>query len=190
MVTANNYQQQPQHGVCWPCCACWPCGHTSPMTKLFPGDPHRSSPLQLTLHPSKMSGKTPMTPTDAARIQAAEAKQGGGGVEKGSFAARAQVGTERVGQCWGQLQGCRPLGSFTQPAAPLAGGGSGDGRCCRNAWCSRTPGACLCAVCHSVELLATCFSSCICRPLRPRTWPLGRPQPAPRLAPRSEAPTA
>ncbi|PRW18408.1 seed maturation family [Chlorella sorokiniana] len=38
-----------------------------------------------------MSGKTPMTPSDAARIQAAEAKQGGGGVEKGGFAARAQA---------------------------------------------------------------------------------------------------
>ena len=31
----------------------------------------------------------------AARIQAAEAKQGGGGVEKGSFAARAQAAADR-----------------------------------------------------------------------------------------------
>lgn len=33
----------------------------------------------------------PMTPGDAARIQAAEAKAGGGGVAKGGFAARAQA---------------------------------------------------------------------------------------------------
>jgi len=33
---------------------------------------------------------TPMTTADAARIQAAEAKQGGGQVAKGGFAARAQ----------------------------------------------------------------------------------------------------
>ena len=40
-----------------------------------------------------MSGKggTPMTKGAAARVQAAEAKQGGGGVEPGGFAARAQV---------------------------------------------------------------------------------------------------
>ena len=38
------------------------------------------------------SGKsTPMTSDAAARIQAAEAKAGGGGVEKGGFASRAQV---------------------------------------------------------------------------------------------------
>ena len=34
--------------------------------------------------------KNPMTKEDAARIQRAEAKQHGGGVEKGGFAARAQ----------------------------------------------------------------------------------------------------
>lgn len=39
-----------------------------------------------------MSGKgTPMTTSDAARIQSAGAKAGDGGVDKGSFAARAQV---------------------------------------------------------------------------------------------------
>lgn len=32
----------------------------------------------------------PMKAQDAARIQSAEAKAGGGGVEKGGFAARAQ----------------------------------------------------------------------------------------------------
>lgn len=35
-------------------------------------------------------GSTPMTPSDSARIQAAEAKASGGNVAKGSFAARAQ----------------------------------------------------------------------------------------------------
>ncbi len=34
---------------------------------------------------------TPMTQTAASRVQGAEARQGGGGVEKGGFAARAQV---------------------------------------------------------------------------------------------------
>ena len=34
--------------------------------------------------------KNPMTKEAASRIQRAEAKQHGGGVEKGSFAARAQ----------------------------------------------------------------------------------------------------
>lgn len=52
------------------------------------------------------------------------------------------------------------------------------------------PQAWRCAVRHSVELLATCFSSCICRPLRPRTWPPGRPLPAPGVMPRSEVPAA
>ncbi len=33
---------------------------------------------------------TPMTPKDASRIQAAEARKNNGKVEKGSFAARAQ----------------------------------------------------------------------------------------------------
>ena len=32
-----------------------------------------------------------MTQTAAARVQGAEARQGGGGVEKGGFAARAQA---------------------------------------------------------------------------------------------------
>lgn len=32
-----------------------------------------------------------MTTSDAARIQSSEAKASGGGVDKGSFAARAQV---------------------------------------------------------------------------------------------------
>jgi len=36
-----------------------------------------------------------MTHTDASRIQAAEAKQGGGGVEKGGFASRAQAAAAR-----------------------------------------------------------------------------------------------
>lgn len=34
-------------------------------------------------------GKTPMTPNAASRIQGATAKQNGGSVNKGSFAARA-----------------------------------------------------------------------------------------------------
>ena len=38
----------------------------------------------------KSEGKTEMTKEDAARIQRAEAKKHGGGVEKGSFPARAQ----------------------------------------------------------------------------------------------------
>lgn len=37
------------------------------------------------------SGRTPMTPEAAARIQAAGAKANGGGVEKNSFPARAQA---------------------------------------------------------------------------------------------------
>ena len=43
--------------------------------------------------PGSQSGgepKNPMTKEDASRIQRAEAKQHGGGVEKGSFASRAQ----------------------------------------------------------------------------------------------------
>ena len=42
---------------------------------------------------SQQSGgepKNPMKKEDAARIQSSEAKQHGGGVEKGSFASRAQ----------------------------------------------------------------------------------------------------
>ena len=39
--------------------------------------------------------KTPMTPSDASRIQSAEAKQHGGQVEKGSFASRAQAAGEK-----------------------------------------------------------------------------------------------
>ncbi len=35
---------------------------------------------------------TPMDKDASARIQSAEAKKGGGGVEKGGFASRAQVG--------------------------------------------------------------------------------------------------
>jgi hypothetical protein len=38
---------------------------------------------------------TPMTGEAAARIQAAEAKQGTGGVEKGGFASRAQGAAAR-----------------------------------------------------------------------------------------------
>ncbi|MDR2099698.1 MAG: hypothetical protein LBP40_02570 [Campylobacteraceae bacterium] len=37
-----------------------------------------------------MSKSTKMAPKDAARIQSAEAKQNGGAVSKGSFAAKAQ----------------------------------------------------------------------------------------------------
>jgi hypothetical protein len=36
-----------------------------------------------------------MTGEAAARIQSSEARQGGGGVEKGGFAARAQGAAER-----------------------------------------------------------------------------------------------
>ena len=39
--------------------------------------------------------KKPMTKEDAARIQGAEAKQHGGGVEEGSFAARAQAAADK-----------------------------------------------------------------------------------------------
>lgn len=41
------------------------------------------------------SGKTPMTPSAAARIQGATAKAGNGGVQSGSFAARAQAAAAR-----------------------------------------------------------------------------------------------
>jgi hypothetical protein len=44
---------------------------------------------------SKTSSKTPMTQTDAARIQSAEAKANGGKVAKGGFAARAQSAADR-----------------------------------------------------------------------------------------------
>ena len=40
--------------------------------------------------------KQQMSKEDAARIQAAEAKKGDGGVAKGDFAARAQVTTRLV----------------------------------------------------------------------------------------------
>jgi hypothetical protein len=56
---------------------------------------------------SQGSGK-PMTSSDASRIQATEAKQSGGGVEKGGFAARAQsaaAGHEAAAQ-----QGQQPTG--------------------------------------------------------------------------------
>ena len=39
--------------------------------------------------------KNPMTKEDAARIQRAEAKQHGGEVEKGGFAARAQAAADK-----------------------------------------------------------------------------------------------
>lgn len=42
--------------------------------------------------------KSPMTPKDAARIQGAEAKANGGGVAKGSFAARAQSAATKNGK--------------------------------------------------------------------------------------------
>lgn len=42
-----------------------------------------------------MSGKTPMTPNAAARIQSANAKAGNGGVQRGSFPARAQAAAAR-----------------------------------------------------------------------------------------------
>lgn len=48
-------------------------------------------PIALPSHHPKQDPKSPMTKGDAARIQAAEAKAGGGGVEKGGFAARAQA---------------------------------------------------------------------------------------------------
>lgn len=41
------------------------------------------------------SPKTPMTQSDAARIQSAEAKANGGKVAKGGFAARAQSAAAR-----------------------------------------------------------------------------------------------
>lgn len=41
------------------------------------------------------SSKTPMTQTDAARIQSAEAKANGGKVAKGGFAARTQRAAAR-----------------------------------------------------------------------------------------------
>lgn len=40
--------------------------------------------------PSSAAASTPMTPADAARIQSATAKNNGGMVSRGSFAARAQ----------------------------------------------------------------------------------------------------
>lgn len=42
-------------------------------------------------------GGTPMTSEAASRIQSAEAKQGGGRVEAGGFASRAQVGRQGRG---------------------------------------------------------------------------------------------
>lgn len=42
--------------------------------------------------------KSPMMPKDAARIQGAEAKANGGGVAKGSFAARAQTAAAKNGK--------------------------------------------------------------------------------------------
>ena len=47
---------------------------------------------------SKGSGGTPMTTTAAGRIQSATAKAGGGGVAKGSVAARAQAAAARNGK--------------------------------------------------------------------------------------------
>lgn len=41
------------------------------------------------------SSKTPMTQTDAARIQSSEAKANGGKVAKGGFAARTQRAAAR-----------------------------------------------------------------------------------------------
>lgn len=43
----------------------------------------------------KMPSKTPTTTSDAARIQSAEARAGNGGVNSGSFAARAQAAAAR-----------------------------------------------------------------------------------------------
>lgn len=41
------------------------------------------------------SNKTPMTKSDASRIQGANAKQNGGKVNKGSFPTRAQQAAEK-----------------------------------------------------------------------------------------------
>lgn len=46
---------------------------------------------------SKSQGQTPMTQSDAARIQSATAKANGGHVPKGGFAARAQRAAARNG---------------------------------------------------------------------------------------------
>lgn len=71
-----------------------------------------------------------MTPADASRIQAAEAKQGGGGVEKGGFAARAQVGRGVVCGA-GAGNGLQQPGPEQTRQLPRARG-SGRGRCRRN----------------------------------------------------------
>ena len=42
-------------------------------------------------HGTAQETKSPMTPEAAARVQAADAKAGSGGVEAGGFAARAQA---------------------------------------------------------------------------------------------------
>ena len=51
--------------------------------------------IVLTMDGKESQSKTPMTPSDASRIQSAEAKQHGGQVEKGSFASRAQAAGEK-----------------------------------------------------------------------------------------------
>lgn len=91
---------------------CWP-GDVLPVlpvsaTPALPRPAHQSRFFLCTAshppasHAHKMSGKGSdkgaMTPDAAARIQSAEAQKGSGGVEKGGFAARAQV---RRG--WGRL---------------------------------------------------------------------------------------
>ena len=67
--------------------------------------------------------KNPMTKEDASRIQSAEAKQHGGGVEKGSFASRAQsTADKRAGNTHetdqlGSQSGGEPKNPMTQEAA-------------------------------------------------------------------------
>jgi Seed maturation protein len=50
--------------------------------------------LLTNVHEYLFSG-TPMTGEAAARVQSSEARQGGGGAEKGGFASRAQAAAEK-----------------------------------------------------------------------------------------------
>ena len=66
--------------------------------------------------------KNPTTKEDASRIQSAEAKQHGGGVEKGSFASRAQstadkhAGNTHETDQLGSQSGGEPKNPMTQEA--------------------------------------------------------------------------